>query len=405
MTITRLAAVFSLAIFGFITLLGVSCSDAVVVSDVLVDVEPRRTPAAVLLVDAKNPSGCMTCPSEEPDAAERVFTANPAARLGNLLQQDAMCRSEVVAFSHAKAMFLAEDIDTWTDARGDTFAAMLRPPLAMPITIWVIGGGPYYDPDGALLPGILPVTKATADVARALYLYNGEATGITFGPVVLKDVRADPAALGFSVVTCDAADYARITGQWFTDASLNIYYVDQIASGHTGYWCAADRPSVIFVAIPISDAETLAHELGHAFFLEHVYRNFCASTDNEGHCTRAEVQRIDEDGDGRPEFPDHNIMVNSMTGRRSFSLGQAFRMNVAECSELNLFGLRGSLPPLRECVTAREWFWMLTNYNPFSTYIDGKYPDCPVRDLRQNDAGVINYTVYDHCPRLGVGAY
>ncbi|HXD74087.1 MAG TPA: hypothetical protein VN628_10140, partial [Vicinamibacterales bacterium] len=83
---------------------------------------------------------------------------------------------------------------------------------------------------------------------------------------------------------------------------------------------------IAIVSAGIADGESLAHELGHTFTLDHV--NHSGAFDD-------------------PHFSAANIMYSGGYSRTSFSYGQVFRMNVNQPSSINVFHKRPG--PTRSC--------------------------------------------------------
>ena len=96
---------------------------------------------------------------------------------------------------------------------------------------------------------------------------------------------------------------------FFTAGRLNVYYVN---GAFTGLMCTAN-PNVIVIGTTANN-QTLAHEFGHSFSLNHT--NTAAG------------------------FPSDNVMIGGGSNRTHFSVGQAFRMNVNAGSALNTNGVR-----------------------------------------------------------------
>ncbi|MEJ0085096.1 MAG: hypothetical protein WDO72_05415 [Pseudomonadota bacterium] len=255
---------------------------------------------ALSLLDARRISGCV---NDEPERG------NPVIIKGSVLSNQ-NCRSEVGIFSLDNAVKLKENVNTWTDNRGDVTPVAMSALVTEPVTFWVIQG-----------PFSSTQTRITTDVARANQLYNQQEGGIRITTTAVHDATADPDAPGLLNSDCDSV--AALTGDiGFTAGELNVYYND--TSGARGWWCGGSNGDVLIIS-SAADNESLAHEIGHAFSLRH--SNTVAG------------------------MPATNIMITGGTGRNSFSIGQMFRTSINSNSRLNVHGRRPG-EPTRSCPDA-----------------------------------------------------
>ena len=86
----------------------------------------------------------------------------------------------------------------------------------------------------------------------------------------------------------------------------------------TGFYCGNSQ---IIMIGTTAQPESLTHEFGHAFSLDH-------------------TGAVDYNGDGVNDFPATNIMVGGGFGRVTYSEGQGFRMSLNGSSDLNGLGYR-----------------------------------------------------------------
>jgi hypothetical protein len=175
-------------------------------------------------------------------------------------------------------------------------------------------------------------------VARANDLYGPMNCGLAL-PATVVDATANPSAPGLLTRKCSQADSLR-RQIGFAPGQLNVYYIEDVKREEPppgggpdsvrGAMCGLVLSSppgdadwnTILVSTLYKDAETLAHEIGHAFSL--------------GHSNLV------------PGMPATNIMNGSGLARNSFTEGQCFRVNVNPGSALNANGVRTG--PTRTCV-------------------------------------------------------
>lgn len=278
---------------------------------------------AVVLLDARRTTGCVN---------DEVWRGSASIAIGNALSNSS-CRSEVVVFSNHHAVQLVPDVTTWTDSPGDLLAVALTPPWQVPVTIFVVrspftttGGTGYGD-------------TANDEVARASDLYGPMNCGLAVQPTIV-DATANPSASGLLTRKCSEAASLRSQIGFFP-GRLNVYYISDVKREDApsppppppqysvrGATCGrllpsptADDRNTILVSTLYADAESLAHELGHAFSLR--------------------------DSNPFPDLPPTNLMNSGGQTRDSLTEGQCFRVNVNPDSALNFNGVRTG--PTRSC--------------------------------------------------------
>ena len=202
---------------------------------------------------------------------------------------------------------------SWTDGLGDIQAIRLTPLLEIPVTIWVMQG-PFATTQNKIL---------NVDIPRAQTLYSSMKCGLevptTNAAVVINDSTNNPRTSSLIDADCSSAANLK-TDIGFTDGQLNVYYLDKIG-GFTGRGESCGATNQIIVSATYSDAESLAHEFGHAFSLVHP--------------TQA-------DGSALPGISTTNLMISGGTGRDNITTGQCFRINADPLSFVNQF--RPGLP-------------------------------------------------------------
>lgn len=270
---------------------------------------------AVVLLDGKQPSGCMD---------DGTYRGSTMVDVDNVLPSND-CSSEVVIMSDDNALEVVEPVSVWTEAAGDRLTVDLKDPLSLPLRIWSVHGDHQSVQQ-----------QAEADLAWANVAFGDSHAGIIFpAEYTDKTEDADPTN---SYAYCNLhMDIIEDIG--YETGKLNVYYVDRVLeNGPTavGAWCGTfGRGGIILIenTAPIS---TLAHELGHALSLEH-------------------IDDVDLDADGRPDF---EMWTNIMsTGSNpaltpTFSEGQAFRVNINERSFINAIGVRSDV--IRHCAAGEH---------------------------------------------------
>ncbi len=280
------------------------------------------TDNAVVLLDARRTAGC---------ANDEVWRGAGVIAIGNALS-NAACPSEVAVFSNHNAMQLVENVPAWTDPPGDKLTVPLTPPWQVPVVIFVVKG-PYTAASGGGNGD-----AAHDEAARANDLYGPMNCGVALQTTVV-DATANPSAPGLLTRKCSQADSLR-RQIGFAPGQLNVYYIEDVkreepppegTDSVRGAMCGLvlssptpDDRNTILVSTLYKDAETLAHEVGHAFSL--------------GHSNLV------------PGLPATNLMYGTGVARNSLTESQCFRVNVNPGSALNVNGVRTG--PTRTCVDA-----------------------------------------------------
>jgi hypothetical protein len=288
----------------------------------------------IVLLDARRDIGCVN---------DEVWRGTGSIPIGNALT-NSTCRSEVIVFSnHSAVQLLLSSVTAWTDTAGDLLPVPLTPLLQMPVAIYVVRG-PFTGTGGSGYGD-----AASDHVARANDLYGPMNCGLALQPVIV-DATGNPNASSLLVGKCSqAASLRQQIG--FAPGKLNVYYISDVLREDTstsvrGATCGLvltsptpDDWNTILVSTLYADAETLAHEVGHALSLAHTNTN--------------------------PDVPATNLMNGAGTGRNSLTEGQCFRVNVNPRSALNVNGPRTG--PTRSCpdtVTSPECPALSLDVNP-----------------------------------------
>jgi hypothetical protein len=254
---------------------------------------------AVVLLDGQRTWGCVD---------DELWQGKHIIDIGDMRARGG-CNEEMVVFTKGNAVQLIDRTITglWTDSLRDFVAADHDTALwSAPVDVWL------------LRPGLLPT--ATADFARATVVYDNSRCGIAFSPT-FKNVSGTPAAaalFGTNVITMETATWraALVASTFFTAGRINVYYLGTPFTGRaiSGFNARPFNANIIGVDTT-ADAETLSHELGHSFTLDHT--------------------------NGLAGFSPANIMMGGVGGRNVFTEGQCFRMSVNSTSTLNTNLVRG----------------------------------------------------------------
>ena len=247
---------------------------------------------AVVLFDARDRFG---------NCLDDSFRRGTATVFMGDLHQNGFCNSEVMIFSDDNAMALVRPT-FWTDSVFDNLPVTLQPIRVAPIAVWLVDSSS----DTQL--------RAQFGMAAANYFYNFHNVGIAFSPTY-TDISSNTSAVNLLDGQC-VTDQIKASS-FYRPNQLNVYYIDNPGLGDRGVNCFGGEPNIIFIN-KTAVQETLAHELGHAFSLDHP--NYPPAT---------------IDG-----FAANNIMWSGATGRTNFTIGQAVRMNLNVNSVLNVNKIR-----------------------------------------------------------------
>jgi hypothetical protein len=214
------------------------------------------------------------------------------------------CNSEAAIFSDDNAMAFMTNV-TWTDSIFDKNPVSLQPIRVAPVAVWLA------NPNAT--PGALQ--RAQFELGSANVYYNFHNIGISFN-ATYTDVSTDANAVQTIGGDCSSVNDIRASN-FYRPNQLNVYYIQNPSVTWRGLNCWGDEPNITFINTNPAQ-ETLAHEFGHSFSLDHP-------------------------NDWSPPIPGfawNNIMWSGRIGRTDFTLGQAFRMNMNVTSKLNVNGVR-----------------------------------------------------------------
>ena len=265
----------------------------------------RGNDSSVVLLDGRRGGECQD---------DQLLRASASAPVGDVEQATSDCNSEIEVFSAGDAMAMHAPENTWKDGCGDTVNVDLRPPLQVPVSVWLVRRK--------------AAPEAAAAMAHAREVYHRNKTGIAFTTRVV-DISNRIQATRATTGGCKSVNSLRQSA-FYEPKHINVYYVDKpwpVSAFYTGQNCKNHR-EVIFIG-PAANVATLAHEFGHAFSLFGGKKEMGHTEDVEG-------------------FDDDNVMAGGGSPSRShLSLGQAFRFNVDPRSWLNVKSLRSG--PTHPC--------------------------------------------------------
>ena len=181
-----------------------------------------------------------------------------------------------------------------------------NPVLVVPIQVWIA--------DKEIQAA---TQRALHQLRAANWIFEQNALGIVLEP----QFRVVTSSRGRETIDAGCAHVQELTSSdWFRPGMLNAYFIH--ADGKPGSNCTLNR-NVVYIG-PRPHAETLAHEIGHAFGLPG------HPEDNEECLTPCNLMR-----------------EKKSECRTTLSLGQAFRMIFASQSQLNKNDVRNL--PVSDC--------------------------------------------------------
>jgi len=263
---------------------------------------------AVVMLDSMSVESCIN------DRVYQQTGTGNTLTLPNIQPNVDECKSEVAIFSEDNAMYFDDSLN-WAMSNNERYDAHLTETLELPVTLWIY--------DSSLL------NTALADIEYANSNLNANKAGIKM-VVIIQDVTGNQDALdAVNHVIEETPCYnqpALRRSDYFIKNRLNIYYVYE-ALPSVGYNCG-QYPNITVIGT-LAKTDTLAHEMGHAFSLDHV--------DDE-----------DYDKNRIVDLSPANMMWPGSITRSNFTISQVFRMNINIQSIINTNGIRTGIT--RECI-------------------------------------------------------
>jgi hypothetical protein len=238
--------------------------------------------------------------------------------------------NEILAFSVDRAPSYFST--PWTGGV-DSYGGALDPPVNIPLTIWVMHGSFATE---------APIVASRFAMASALY--RNERTGIWFSSLDIRDATMNPNTQRLLAVNDNVRIDDMMNSIGAVPGRVNVYWVTAV-NGGTGsgvQWAGVPAAAVGHDAT----GNVIAHELGHAFVLEHV--------------------------DGMTGYGTTNVMQSQGGSKAFFTEGQTFRMHFHPSSALHFaYGARPWLP-MRAC--SRDTTSAICPANLKRIWADGALP-------------------------------
>lgn len=245
--------------------------------------------------------------------------------------------NEIISYQQERPVAVMESVG-WSNGINDILAPFANE-MGADFYVWLLEG-PYADRR----------VQAIAACIKLDEIWHNERMGIQIAGFQINDKTADPDRTPFLDFRCgdDVVDMRNNIG--FNSNGVNIYYVDRVdfGSGYAtsnGVWCGNNT---VVMGRNASD-HLAAHEIGHAFELDHVN----ALTTN---------------------FDVTNVMHNASSSREYLTEGQNFRAHLEPNSVINAtYNLRPGLLT-RNCANLSQ---TATNTCPAiqkRIWADGSFP-------------------------------
>ena len=281
--------------------------------------------SAVLLVDGRMSGACVN------DYVFRVVDG--PVNIGRY-NSPGTCNTEIVVFSDGDAVQVVDPTSTFSSMFGTETVDLTPDLINVTVVVWRADGL-----TGAVAP-------ASTELALANTLFDDNNSGISLTPTYQTVNSADSTTINDAAIdtwnTLSCASAAPVSGDpnIYTAGQINVYYTTQ---AFTGWYCGSSQ---IIMIGTIAQPESLTHEFGHAFSLDH-------------------TNNVDYDGDGVVDFPATNIMIGGGFGRDTYSEGQAFRMSLNSSSDLNGLGYRtGSTRTCTDATISATCPWLALDATP-----------------------------------------
>lgn len=277
---------------------------------------PAGTETVVLVDGFLQQGATATCHNDMVRRFGDLLFENLKAIAGNCTSPPIALDDEIVVFSVDDRVVLDRgpggNGHIWKDSPGDVETVDLTGGLrTVPVVLWVTKD--MLD-NGEAIRG-----KAEDDLQNTSLLYNVNRVGLAFSNIIREPWKDD----GIPWTDTRWSWCNLPTTHFAQPDTINVYYV--LSNGmmtDKGEHCHATDWNLVYISANNRSPTTLAHELGHAFSLEH-----------SGQAIYASYPTTDLLADQAPLLED-NIMWKGSANRATLSLGQAFRINIDSNSAL-----------------------------------------------------------------------
>ena len=274
----------------------------------------------------------LLVPARENKVSIRNFTPSSSGSLASSAE------GQIIAFSKGRVPVLKQHIQ-W-QAKPKTVEIKFLNPIEIELAIWIVTT-PEVTRNGRRADyevrkkGIL---EFDCPVANDIWSREAHGLSIRCSPkdrtretakIIRSDGRPEDANKFFSDKAFKCVDHTELIKKvGYNPKAINVYYVTLVDAEQEGQglgravWCDAS-PDIIAIGVTAVD-ETLAHELGHAFTLDHINDWASPGCDNTG-----------SDSNRPCLFDEGNLMYKGGRARQYLTEGQVFRVFFNDDSALN----------------------------------------------------------------------